>query len=111
MFKKIVSASILWFCIIPSAQAGVWNGTGTITSMYIYPTYALVVQGGSASVSAGCGTTSWSFYWADYTPEAQARIMSMLLAARTANKSFQVAVSDSECGPEGKKKFEGQFQF
>ena len=111
MFKKIISVSILLFCMISSAQAGVWNGVGTISQMYIYPTYGLVVQGGSASVSAGCTATSWSFYWADYTPEVQSRIMAMLLTARTSNKSFQVVVSDTECGPEGKKKFEGQFQF
>ena len=111
MFKKIASISLLLFCMVSSAQADVWNGTGTISSMYIYPSYALVVQGGSASVSAGCGTTSWSFYWADYSSEQQARIMSMLLAARTANISFQVTISETECGPEGKKKFSGNFQY
>jgi len=111
MFKKIAFISVLLFSMVSSAHAGVWNGMGTISDMWIYPEYAVVIQGGTDTVNSDCTSTSWSFYWADFSPEAQSRIMGMLLTARTANTSFQVAIDGSECGPEGKKKFNGQFHF
>ena len=89
-----------------------WNGVGVIEVMYIYPNYAVVVQGRSSPGQAGCQDGKvWSFYWSKFDAATQARIQSMLLTAYTAQLPIQVVVSDSTCGPEGKKDFTGQIQF
>lgn len=111
MFRQVLQIGVL-LCMSSFSQAGTWNGAGTISSMYIYPNSVIVFQGSSSINPAGCAEgATWSFNWADFSVEAQSRIMAMLLTAKAANTSFQVAVSNSECGPEGKKKFNGQFNF
>jgi len=92
------------------AMAG-WNGGGKIQILYVYPDYVVVIQGPVTGGPAGCAENGvWSFAWADFRPEVQARIMSVLLAAKTSGATIQPVVSDTECGPEGHKKFTGHFQ-
>ena len=75
-----------------SRFADSWNGAGPITLMYIYPTYAVVVQGSSGRGPANCTNNdgAWSFSWSDFSDPASARIMSMLLSAYLSGKSIQV---------------------
>jgi hypothetical protein len=88
-----------------------WNGAGVINTLYVYPTYVVAIQGPSTGGPAGCTeNAAWSFRWNDFSPEVQARIMSVLLAAKTSGTSIQIVVDESVCGPEGKKKFNGMIQ-
>ncbi|HEY5603190.1 MAG TPA: hypothetical protein VIM41_08790 [Gammaproteobacteria bacterium] len=91
---------------------GGWNGVGQIDRMYIYPAYTVVVQGNTGPGLAGCqDNQAWSFFWSKFDAPTQARIQSMLLTAYTAKLPIQVLVSDTTCGPEGKKEFTGNISF
>jgi hypothetical protein len=108
-FKEILIVLIYAFTI-SIAQAG-WNGAGVIKTMYIYPDYAVIVQGDSGSGLAPCENSDiWSFNWSQFDQATQNRIQSMLLTAYTSKTPIQVVVDDVKCGPEGKKLFNGQIQ-
>lgn len=114
MKRILLTASVVTFLTMvatPNSYADSWNGFGPITAMYIYPTYAVVIQGPtSAGQAAGCNSTnSWSFYWSDFDSATQGRIQSMLLSAYLSGKGIMVGVSSTACGPESLKKFNGQF--
>lgn len=95
-----------------SITSAEWNGTGVIETMYIYPDYAVIIQGKKREGKAGCSNSnSWSFKWSQFDALSQNRIHSMLLSAHVSKTRIQVQVSDSECGPEGKKKFTGHINF
>ena len=80
--------------------------------MYIYPGYAVIVQGSSAPGPAGCANdNAWSFNWADFSPADAARIQSMLLAAYMAKTNVQAYFYATGCGPENKKQFTGMLNF
>jgi hypothetical protein len=105
--NKMVCSAIL--LVTTSVVNAGWNGTGVITGLYIYPNYAVVIQGTTSAGPANCTNDGgWSFFWSDFPAATQQRIMSMLLTARTSKQAIQVAVSDTACGPEGKKKFTGE---
>ena len=88
-----------------TVNAGEWNGVGEIEKMYIYPTYAVIVQGNSGQGAAGCANDkAWSFEWSQFDVPTQNRIQSMLLSAYTTNTAIQVVVETNACGPEGKMK-------
>ena len=90
-------------------NAGEWNGVGEIEKMYIYTTYAVIVQGNSGPGTAGCvNDKAWSFYWSQFDVPTQNRIQSILLSAYVSKIPIQVVVETNACGPEGKKKFSGQ---
>jgi len=111
MKKNKLFIVIVLLLLSETAYSG-WNGVGVIEVMYIYPSYAVVVQGRSSPGQAGCQDSKvWSFYWSKFDAATQARIQSMLLTAYTAQLPIQVVVSDSTCGPEGKKDFTGYIQF
>lgn len=88
-----------------------WGGeTNPITTIYIYPTYAVIVQSASAEYAgnADCKKNkAWSFAWGSFEEQAAQRIYSSLLAAYMSQKPVQPVFSDTECGPEGHKKFNG----
>lgn len=97
--------------LIPSAALAGWNGAGVIQTMYIYPQYAVIIQGTSGPGPGGCANdNTWSFEWAQFDQSTQNRIQSMLLTAYVSKTPIQVVVDDSSCGPEGKKKFTGYVQ-
>ena len=105
--KRLVWSALL--LLATGVSAGEWNGVGEIEKMYIYPTYAVVVQGNSGQGAAGCANDkTWSFEWSQFDVPTQNRIQSMLLSAYTTNTAIQVVVETNACGPEGKKKFTGQ---
>jgi hypothetical protein len=82
----------------------------TIETMYIYPTYVVVVQSAGYSGTAGCSQpAAWSFYWNDFDSATQQRIYTALLAAKLSKVLFKPVFSSSGCGPEGYKKFNGLF--
>lgn len=114
MRKKLFALLVMFSIAIGSTSsfADSWNGVGPITAMYIYPNYAVIIQGPVSAGPAGCPSNdgTWSFNWSDLPDQAtQGRVMSMLLSAYLSGKPIQVAISSSGCGPEGKKKFNGQF--
>ena len=85
---------------------------GTIETMYIYPSHAVIVQSAAYAGTAGCNTNSpnaWSFYWSDFDVTTQQRIYSTLLAAKLAKTPFKPIFTSTGCGPEGYKKFNGLF--
>jgi hypothetical protein len=89
-----------------------WNGAGEIHIMYIYPEYAVIVQGNTGSgPNTNCTNDgTWSFSWSQFDEAAQNRIYSTLLSAYISKSRIQIVVDGSGCGPENKKKFTGQIQ-
>jgi hypothetical protein len=109
LFRSIYFVAFILFS--GNAYSG-WNGVGEIQTMFIYPDYAVIVQGDAGPGPASCtDNSSWSFAWSDFDAQVQARIQSMLLTAYASKTPIQVFVYDSVCGPEGNKKFTGQFMF
>ena len=91
------------------ATGSEWNGVGVIKTMFIYPTYAVIVQGNTWQGSAGCTNNDrWSFNWSQFDLATQARIQSMLLSAYVSKTPIQVAIHQTGYGPEGRKNFNGQ---
>lgn len=104
---KIIAIALFLYCVASIANAE-WNGVGVIQTMYIYPDYAVIIQGDKREGRAGCSNSnSWSFKWSQFDALTQGRIHSMLLSAYVSKTRIQVQVSDKKCGPEGKKKFVG----
>lgn len=110
---KIKILSILLFLLTSNiALAGEWAGIGEIKTMFIYPTYAVIKQGGPGPGAAGCAPDdTWSFEWSQFDQPTQNRIQSMLLTAYISKTPIQVMVETSGCGPENKKKFNGYLMF
>lgn len=107
--KKIVLIACLLILCSAFSFAGEWNSLGVINQMYIYPTYAVILQGEVAPGPANCQeTASWSFAWNQFDAAAQARIQSMLLTAYISQTPIRVVIDSDTCGPENKKKFNGQ---
>lgn len=106
-FKKIaVLLAGLMMCCMAQAQ---WTASTPIRAIYIYPTYAVVVQGNLGGGPAGCiNDDTWSFSWSQFSAPVQQRVLSMLLTARTSKLPFSAVFSDTTCGPEGKKLFTGE---
>ncbi len=94
----VILAVILFTFSTKAAE--IWH-QGTIADMYIYPEYAVIVHAG----------TSISFAWSDFSPQAQGRIMAMLLNAKNIVSSIGLVYdTDDKSGPEGKPKLRtGQF--
>ena len=105
----VVMTLVLSPCALSSPNQ--WNGTGVIERMSMYPTYAIIKQGVVGGVANCSNTGFFSFVWADFPPEVQARIMSMLLHAYTTQETIDVLVHSTNCGPEGYKKFLGHIRY
>lgn len=93
-----------------AALANDWNGAmAPIQQMYIYPTYAVIVQGNAYAGTASCvNDATWSFMWSDFDAATAARIHSMLVSAHISKTPIKPIFAANQCGPEGKKKFTGQ---
>ena len=112
MKNILTSVCLLIFVFSTNVYAGEWNGLGVIERMYLYPAYAVIIQGPQKPGSAGCEDShSWSFNWSQFDESTQQRIMSALLAAKLSSTPISVVVSETNCGPENKKLFTGQIQF
>ena len=110
MSIRIVLILFMLLMASKAAFAG-WNGVGEIQVMYIYPTYAVVVQGSSGPGPANCANDgAWSFEWSQFDQLTQNRIQSMLLTAYASKTPIQIVVDSSTCGPENKKRFNGMVQ-
>lgn len=110
MIRKLILLAAVFFC--SSANADDWGApASTIDTIYVYPTYVVVVQSSGYNGTAGCAdfSTAWSFYWSDFDTATQQRIYSALLAAKLSRVPFKPVFSSSGCGPEGYKKFNGLF--
>ena len=110
MFKKIFSLTLLLSA--GNLHAEDWGHPGgTIESMFVYPTYIVVIQSATYAGTAGCtnNPNAWSFAWGDFDAATQQRIYSSLLAARLAKTPFKPIFTSTGCGPEGYKKFSGLF--
>lgn len=70
--------TIIFVIVSSIAFADQWNGEGPIYDMYVYPDYAVVIQGPGSAGPANCvNNGAWSFSWADFPDKAvQARILS-----------------------------------
>jgi len=102
----------LFFLSSRVALGDEWNGVGVIKTMFIYPGYAVIVQGNTGPGTAGCVSNgAWSFAWSQFDQATQNRIQSMLLTAYSSKTPIQVQVATSGCGPENMKKFNGYFMF
>ena len=90
-----------------------WNGAGEIKQLFIYPTYAVVVQGpqGTGPNQTCTNNDAWSFSWSQFDAEVGRRIMASLLSAKITKSRIQVVIDGSSCGPENKKLFNGQIMF
>jgi hypothetical protein len=110
LLKKIVCSA--WLLVMSSVVHAGWSGYTTIGGMYIYPNYAVIIQGNVTGGPASCvNDGTWSFDWSSFPAATQQRIMSMLMTAYTAKQRISVLLSDTSCGPEGKKKFTGEVNF
>ena len=111
MFRKFLILLVCFFSC--NSHADDWGAPASaIETMYIYPTYVVVVHSTAYSGLAGCNANhqaAWSFYWSDFDSATQQRIYSALLAARLSKAQFKPVFSSTDCGPEGYKKFNGLF--
>jgi len=110
--KKVFLRIGCAFVLSQSVLADDWGSPGgTIETMYVYPNYVVVVQSVSYLGTAGCNNypTAWSFNWSDFDSATQQRIYSTLLAAKLARTPIKPIFTNTGCGPEGYKKFNGQF--
>lgn len=92
-----------------AVSASDWNGAmAPIQTMYIYPTYAVIVQGNAYAGTASCvNDNAWSFMWSDFDAATASRIHSMLVSAHISKTPIKPIFAANQCGPEGKKKFTG----
>ncbi len=90
-----------------------WGGQKEpIEGMFIYPTYAVIVQKTAYAGVANCrADEAWDLVWSDFDAATQQRIYSTLMAAYLAQKPIMAIFNPSGCGPEGRKKFSGHFFF
>lgn len=114
--KKIFAGMMLLSPLLISgvAKADTWNnGSAPVTTMYVYPTYAVVVQASLAASTgpdAACANNNaFTIVWSEFNAETQKRIMAMLVASNLGGKLLNTVVSSTVCGPENMKKSSGQF--
>ncbi len=115
--KKIFAGMVLLSPLLMGgvAEADTWNNGGApVTTMYVYPTYAVVVQVALAASSGPAGScvssNAWTVVWSDFDVETQKRIMAMLVSSQVAGKSITTVISSAGCGPENIKKSTGQLK-
>lgn len=108
--KHTILAGICMLLSLPSLAADWDFPTGKIQTLYIYPTYVVVVMGGTYTSKIGCTNEPvFSFRWSDFDPATASRIYAALLAAKQSGSSFKPIIHDGSCGPEGKPRLIGDF--
>lgn len=111
MKKLLLSIFVVFSSPVFAAD---WGGAKSpITKMYVYPSYAVIIQEDAPNYSgdANCrDTVAWSVVWTEFDEQTSQRIYSGLLAAYMSQKPLKPVFSSTACGPEGHKKFNGYFE-
>ncbi len=104
---------LLVFSLILSsgAYSSDWGGKkAVIDYMYVYTNTLIVVQGDNYAGAANCkDDTKWGLYWSSFDEATAQRIYSTLLAAYISKTPIHPIFDSAGCGPEGQKKFNGNF--
>lgn len=108
-FTLLLPMLLLMFVLSNTAVAG-FSEEAKIDSLYIYTSYAKILSGSASPGPANCvDDNQLSFNWSDFTSEERSRILATLLTAKAQQVKVLFSISDvvGDCGPEGKKKFNG----